>query len=203
MRGSISAARSVLVAILAAVLLVASGCATDKRTIQTSGKLYTEVAALAADSTLVAHARVVSVVARTVDDGGDSHAAVQIPVIIYALDLMSSNPSMSGSIQLVWPDTDKVTIDDYMGLTQGKEYVFFLDSARPEERGGLQGFGTLYLPVGEVNGVFEVSGGTAQSLGRSLVRMNQGGSPASMADGHLSTSVGELLKLTPGKANRP
>ena len=55
----------------------------------------------------------------------------------------------------------KIDADAALRLAQGRDYVMFLEKLTEEERGGLQGYGTLYVPVSSNAGVFSVKRGQA------------------------------------------
>jgi hypothetical protein len=177
-----------------------SGCqSAPSPTLESSEKYYPTVSGLAADADTIVFGRIASIGGRGVDDGGDPAARVTIPSVIYSVEIEEGTPAKAGSLNLLWPDSDKVRMADYAPLSIDGEYVFFLNKVPASSRSGLKQFGTLYTSVAAA-GVFTVSGGQAESLGVSVKSLKPDG-PALRRNGdHAIADVVSLVGMTPGKA---
>ena len=88
---------------------------------------------------------------------------------------------------------------DIPELSVGHDYVLFLEKVTEARRGGLSGFGTLYVPVSSVAGVFEVASADAVAEDPALASLSAGNTgAATRVNGRLSVPPAALLRLRAG-----
>lgn len=196
-------------AVVIVALCLATACqaghveSSGKQHLSASRKMYSDAESVAKDSSLIVQGRLDRVVARTVDDGGSSGAEVTIPTILFEIgEYTVGGASKRGpaKILLAWVDTDEVESADLIPLEVGQEYVFFLEKVDKQDRGGLQKYGTLYVPVSGIAGVFKVASETsAIASDPALVRLEKDEPTARRTSERLAADPRDLLKLVPGK----
>ena len=211
MRSSSAVARAAVSIITIVGLLLISACqgkpatnsAQEKVKLSASRKIYSDVESVAKDSSLIVRGQLDRIVARTVDDGGsDGKAVVTVPTILFEMsDYQVGGDSRQplGKIIVAWPDTDKIESDELVPLSLGQGYVLFLEKVDEEERGGLKEYGTLYVPVSSIAGVFQIVNETSSvASDPGLVSLEKSGPPAKRQNDRMTANPEDLLSLVPG-----
>ena len=204
---SIPGKPGVLVAVMLGFVLAVSGCSQGPgpaQSVSASRKLYTTAEALAGDAVAIVRGQLGEVRARVQDDGGSGKEMFSFPMVLYRFDVVDSKSTapLPSSITLAWIDTDKykVDVEDAVPLAQGREYVLFLEKITEEERGGLKGYGTLYVPVSSNAGVFSIGErGKAMATDRTFVSVQKGAAHQERVNDRMAVDPESLLSLSPGK----
>lgn len=94
-------------------------------------------------------------------------------------------------------DTEQVDSSDAVPLSTGDTYLLFLERVDEKARGGLTGYGTLYVPVGGIAGIFEIKAGKAHAVDPEIEKLR--GRTQSVLNGRMVTDPDKLLQLDPVK----
>lgn len=176
-----------------------SGREVGKPQYEVSRKLYSDAELMAADSSAIVTGKLGSVVARTIDDGGGPPGGIGVPAVLheFKVDGGSKGADLPNEITIATVDTEKVDSADAVPLTTGTSYVLFLERIDKSDRGGLSDYGTLYIPVSEIAGIFEIKNGKAHAADPEIKKLR--GTTEPSVNGRMSTDPNRLLQLSPKK----
>lgn len=179
------------------------GCSSEREVskpqYEFSRKLYSDAELMATDSSAIVTGRLGSVVARTVDDGGQP-GGIGVPAVLYEFEVAagSKGVNLPTKITIASTDTEKIDSSDAVSLTTGNSYLLFLERVNESGRGGLSGYGTLYVPVSGIAGIFEIKAGKAHAVDPEVKKLRGKTEPS--VDGRMSTDPDKLLQLSPQKS---
>jgi hypothetical protein len=199
-------ARGMVGLLMLLTLLVAGGCSSTKTgpaEVSVSRKIYVDAESMAGDSSAIVAGRLGEVIGRAVDDGGSSEAQVKVPTILYDFRVASRSKGSSNTpknITIAWADAGEMKSDDLVPLQSGKEYLFFLEKLARTDRGGLQDYGTLYVPVSGIAGVFDLEDEQAVATDVELKKVKKSEADRKRRSGRMVVAPAELLALSPGRA---
>lgn len=101
---------------------------------------------------------------RAVDNGGLDEGE-GVPVAIWSGSVERSSIAMPKNILIVMPDTESESRATEPTFVNGETYLVFVARVEESNRGGLEGEGTLFVPVGGPGSVFRVESGRARAIG--------------------------------------
>ncbi len=190
--------RCLLGGALVSLLVVVVGCApATTQHSSVSRKTYTDVAAAALDSDLVALGTISEPLQQMLDTGGATDGS-GIPMLVYSFAVSTSSLATSPStITVVSVDVDKLHLDpdDAAAFKPNHQYLLFLDEQTEPDRASLKGLGTIYTPVGGNAGVFPVNNGRAKALDAEYKRIKKDDPETKPADDTLSLDPAVALEL--------
>ena len=179
------------------------GCASEREVskpqYEFSRKLYNDAELMAKDSSAIVTGKLGPVVARTVDDGGQPNG-IGVPTILYEFEVAAGSKGIDAptKITIASVDTEEIDSSDAVSLITGNPYLFFLERVDKGDRGGLSGYGTLYVPVSGIAGIFEIKNGKAHAVDPEVQQVSGKTEPS--VGGRMSTDPSKLLKLSPKRS---
>lgn len=161
--------RAALVAVVAtAFVATGSGCSSEPPVTRpkmfSSGPTYSTVADLRLQADVVVVGRVTSIHSHEEDDGGNGTGR-GIPLVFYNFEIersLAGSIDPGATIQLGWPDPEKVETEEGDGMPGTELLILFADEVSPEEAPGLDTVSSSYFTLGGANGVFTVEGWSKQ-----------------------------------------
>lgn len=198
------------------VLAASAGCSTGNSSAagsapaaashaEFSRKLYVDAEGIGVDADTIVRGSIDKIVTRLADNGGNVDEP-GIPMIMYRFNIakMSKSGDNQKHVNVLWPDSEKVNVDDVVPLEVGQDYELYLDRLDANDAPGIDPKLTpVYVPVSGPAGVFKVAGDKVTATDKSVKKLRKDGPNLELdSRGFATVNVAQLESLAADTAKQ-